>query len=227
MRSSILSLILILTFSSSIGHSQTPPPTPPLPVPILIPSIKGPSTFAEGTLANYSVPGYSNVAYKTYPPVSGSSFLTSDGVFIFTASPGSYYIEAAGADKDNKIFFLDLAVTVTSSADPIGPLAIAIFDPATLTSLPAGQVGIYESQTIASSLYTNGVIWLSYGSLDVIPTKTGSSPLSKTTWGSQALQIGLPALVTSINGAVTAVPLPQTEAAIITYYANLNLKRKN
>jgi hypothetical protein len=101
---------------------------------------------------------------------------------------------------------------------------MAIFDPTSLTSLPAGQVGIYQSTTLASSLQSNGVTWLQYQLGDQIPAKGGSASLSSTTWGQAASQCGLPALVQSNNGVVSAIPLPQTQAQIVQMA--FDIKRK-
>jgi hypothetical protein len=99
---------------------------------------------------------------------------------------------------------------------------IAVFDPAGLTSLPAGQVAIYQSQTIIASLAAQGVIWSQYSIGDVIPGTTSDSvPFGQTTWGSRAASVGLPALVTVAHGVASAVVLPANEATIVGMAAQL------
>jgi hypothetical protein len=104
-------------------------------------------------------------------------------------------------------------------------MAITIFDPSTLTALPAGQAAIYQSDTISTSLAAQGVTYLQYAITDQIPAKGGSSPISVTTWGAKALQAGLPALVTSVNGVVRAVPLPANEASVLQMAFDLQRKK--
>lgn len=218
MKTFFLSLAIFFLMAAGIGHSQ--PPTPP-PVPTPAPSpvqlvISGPKTFPEHTLAQYTVPGANGVGWLVLPVGSGSTvIISSSNTLVFTAPPGSYQILAATSQNGN-IIFLTLAVTVTPDSSTNKPLAIAVFDPSTLTSLPAGQAAIYTSTTISSSLSAQGVTWLQYSVGDVVPTLKGGSPFISTRWGTLAQSAGLPALVLSNNGTVSAGPLPQTEAAIIT-----------
>ncbi len=138
----------------------------------------------------------------------------SGQTIVFAGPPGSYDVIAFVVDSGQPLI-LEASVTITP-AEQAKPLMIAIWDPSTLTSLSAGQVAIYQSTTIAATLSASGgTTWLSYSISDVIPTKGGSSPMSQTTYGSRALAIGLPALVTVSNGVTNAIPLPQTEAEIV------------
>lgn len=236
MKSSMLSLILILLFSGSIGHSQTPPAPPlnpqpvhqdsPVPAPTPALSISGPTSFPEGTLAQYSIAGVANTAFQVFPIGSGSSYLTNDGIFIFTAPAGTYNIFAATTNSANKIVFLAVVITVTPSSNSNIPMAMAIFDSTQLTSLPSGQVAIYTSQTVGSSLGSKNVTYLKNDSTDWIMSTSGSSPIMSTKWGQAANSVGLPALVFINSGNITPFPLPADEASLITAVSSLLKKNR-
>ena len=192
-----------LLFVSSVGFSQNPPSAP-----VAI-SIQGQLAVPEDTPADLTVVGTTGaVAWVILPQVNA---ITYGQRCQFLAPPGKYSVIAVAISGGQPIT-AQVSVTLGNSAKPLG---IAIFDPQTLTSLPVGQVAIYQSPTIAASLASAGVTWLVYQSGDVVPAKGGSIPLNSTTWGKAAAQVGLPALVMCGNGVTTAFPLPATEQAII------------
>jgi hypothetical protein len=193
----------------SPGFAQAPAPTP-MPVSAL--TISGETTVAENHFVQLTLSGgTAKCAWLTIP--TASQFVAGQ-TLLFTGPPGTYQIICA-ANQGDQPLFLQAQVTITPSATPSGPLAIAIFDPSTLTTLPAGQASIYQSTTIGPSLAAMGVTWLQYSSTDVIPTKNGSSPITQTKWGQAAIQCGFSALVTSVGGTINAIPLPANEAAVI------------
>jgi hypothetical protein len=213
MRGIILCTALLL--ASSPGYAQAP--SPPVPPPSAPTSLVGATTVPENGLVQLTVsPSPTSVAWLVMPDVS--QFATGS-TLVFAGPAGSYTVVALAIVAAQPVI-LKTTVTITS-ASQAQPLAIAIFDPSTLTSLPAGQVAIYQSTTIGPALAQNGVVWLQYQIGDVIPSKGGSTPLSSTTWGTAALQAGLPSLVTSTNGVVSAIPLPATQAALIQQLGNL------
>jgi hypothetical protein len=128
MKSSIISFILIVFLVATPGHSEMQTPIPPNPIapptpapspPVL--SISGPTAFPEHTLAQYTVPNATGVGWMVFPIGNGSTYQTDNGVFIFTAPPGSYQLFAATTQNGNTIF-LTLAVTVTPAAIASQPL---------------------------------------------------------------------------------------------------------
>jgi hypothetical protein len=208
-------LCLALFVGSSPVSAQAP--TPPNPPPSAPTSLVGATTVPENGLVQLTVsPSPTSVAWLVMPDVSQYA---TGSTLVFAAAPGSYTVVAL-AIVAGQPAILKTSVTITSGSQPT-PLAIAIFDPTSLTSLPSGQIAIYQSTTIAQALQSQGITWLQYQIGDTIPTRPGSTPLGSTKWGSAALQAGLPALVTSTGGVVSAVPLPQTQAALIQQLGNL------
>ena len=203
----LLCLILIAT----PAYAQAPAPTPsPAPVPASSLSISGPTTIKVGNQAVLTLNGTTgNVLWLITPFAS----VYQDGQkAVITGAQGSYQINAITTDLQQTPWTLTI--------EPLErPLAIAVFDPSALTSLPAGQVAIYQSSTIAGSLAAQGVTWLQYSITDVIPSKTGSTPFGGSTWGRAALAAGLPALVSSVNGVVSAVPLPADVPTVVGTFA--------
>jgi hypothetical protein len=201
-----------------------PVPVPPLPTPVPVPvvplSISGPSSFLEGTLAQYTINNpvaLQQAAWIVLPVGSGSQYQSPDGTFVFTAPAGQYQLIAA-TSLNNKISFLTLSITVTSVASK--HIAISIFDSTQLTSLPAGQIAVYQSNTISKSLLDHGITYFQYDTHDVIPTINGSSPIVATVWGSHAKAVGLPALVLVNNGKTVGVPLPADEIGVFISAVN-------
>jgi hypothetical protein len=142
----------------------------------------------------------------------GLSITSLGATAVVTGRQGTYPVTAVAVTSTGLA-----KASITLTINPIErPKMIAVFDPSTLTSLPAGQVAIYQSTTIAASLAAQGVVWGQYSIGDVVPSKNSdSAPFASTTWGAAAVKIGLPALVKSSSGVVSAVPLPPTEAAIV------------
>jgi hypothetical protein len=212
-----------------LAIAQPVPPAPPVIPPSML-VISGPSIVVEHNLARYYIDGAPNAGWFVYPPGSGSTYEPGDGSLIFTAAPNPggvpaiYQLTAAVGSIGGKTTFLTKAVTVNpdpGKTPPVPPvvnkkLAIAIFDPTTLTSLSQGHVAIYQSPTIASRLASANVTWLQYDADDVIPTKGGSHPILNTSWGSAAKSVGLPALVKVNGSAISAVPLPASEADLLS-----------
>jgi len=148
----------------------------------------------------------------------GLSITSFGNAAVCTGKPGAYQLTVVGTTPSG------LAKATSSLViNPLEkPRMIAVFDPTALTSLPAGQVAIYQSTTIIASLAAQGVIWSQYSIGDVIPGTTSDSvPFSQTTWGSKAQGVGLPALVTCSSGVISAVVLPANEATIVGMAAQL------
>jgi hypothetical protein len=145
----------------------------------------------------------------------------TDGLTIVFTGTGCYSVDAICLTTGQ---LLKASTQVQFTGDVL-PMAIAIFDPMSLTGLPAGQAAIYQSQTIGPALQAQGIQWLQYHSTDVLPTHGGSSAsILATKWGTQAMMAGLPALVTSSNGTVNAIPLPANEGMVITNLGRLKRK---
>jgi hypothetical protein len=207
--------LLLLSFAGSLGSAQTPPPVPPAPPIPPTPTslaISGPSSVAVYELAKFTVTGgtVTSVAWDVTPPASTDVVGQQLDV---TGKPQDYVVTAFVASNGQLSI---LKANFTIEAPKI--LAIAIFDPSTLTSLPAGQAAIYQSSTLADSLRLQGVTYLQYQMGDTVQNKGGSIPLSQTTWGQQAVAAGLPALVTQVGGTISAVPLPASQAEILQQY---------
>ena len=100
--------------------------------------------------------------------------------------------------------------------------ALAIFDPT--QTMTTAQAAIFNSTTIEASL--NPINWHVYYTTDVVPTSSGTGPISSTIWGTAATNIGLPSLVTidSTGSVLNVVPLPATEAAIVQLEQSLGRK---
>lgn len=201
-------LCLVATLAGlSPGYAQAPLSLPPNPPPL---AISGPTSITEFTQATLSVTGSTGTPLWLDTP--GLSITSLGQTAVVTGKPGTYVITAVGSTAAGLA-----KATVSLTINPTEkPRMIAVFDPAGLTSLPAGQVAIYQSTTIAASLAAQGIVWSQYSIGDVIPGENNdSTPFTQTTWGSKASGVGLPALVTFSSGVTSAAPLPFTEAAIV------------
>jgi hypothetical protein len=194
----------------SPGYAQAPPSPTPAPAQPSGLSITGPTSISEFTQATLTVQG--STGTPLWLETTGLSIVSSGSQAIVTGRPGQYLLTVIG-NTPNGLAKATWSLTINPTEKP---RFIAVFDPASLTSLPAGQVAIYQSTTIAASLAAQGVIWSQYSIGDVIPSASSDSmPFSQTTWGSKALGVGLPALVTCSQGVISAVPLPANEATIV------------
>lgn len=200
-----ISIAVLLCGSPAFSQTPSPSPTPTL-------SISGATQIATNGQAVLTLTGPATSVIWLVSPQPPTPLYQRGMDCVFTGS-GSYAVTAVALTAGQ---LSQTSTQVVFGGSPT-PLAIAIFDPSTLTSLPAGQIAIYQSSTIAPSLASQGVTWLQYHSTDVIPAAGGTSvPIMQTKWGTAALQVGLPAYVTSNNGVVSAIPLPQSQAAIVS-----------
>jgi hypothetical protein len=230
-RRTILCGLLSTVFASGYVRGQTPvptptptpaplPPAPPTPTPTPVPtpaplslSITGQTSVPAGGQAILTLSGATSPASVVWEIWPRPTSQYTDGLTIVFTGTGCYQVDAICLTMGQ---LLKVPTAVNFTHDTL-PMAIAIFDPMTLTSLPAGQASIYQSATIGPALQSQGIQWLQYHSTDVLPTHGGTSAsILATKWGSQAMAAGLPALVTSAGGIVNAVPLPANEGMILT-----------
>lgn len=213
-------LICWVLLACSNGYAQAPAPSPPIPAPAPSPtptlSISGPTSIPEHSLATLTVMGGSvtSVAWLVMPD---TSTYQSGQTLTITGPPGNYTVVAFAVSGGAPAIF-KATLTITPSIAQSNQLAIAIFDPSTLTSLSSGQAAIYQSATIGPALANSGVVWAQYQIGDVVLSKQGATPIGQTKWGQAALSAGLPALVNSVGGVISAVPLPADEATIVASY---------
>jgi hypothetical protein len=152
----------------------TPAPAVPAPAPVAAaPAISGPTTIQEHTLTSFSVPGFSSVSWVTIPAISTDPAEPDGHKLDVTAAPGSYTILAAviyngqpvilqqiltvqGAPQPSTTPTPQSPTTATPPVKTPGVWVVGIFDPATLTQIPAAQLAIHDSRTIHKSIEALG-----------------------------------------------------------------------
>ncbi len=159
----------------------------------------------------------------------------------FTAAPGSYKVLTFAVVSGSPVLFKTpvqfLPDPQPGPAPPPGPgplpppppnptpvptgnvWAIAIFDMSQDISLPAGQLEIKGSPTIAAEVKALGAIWRRYDIGEKLPKGSGTILVPDTNWGREAAKVGWPALVFTDSTGVVIYPaqkLPIDKASTLS-----------
>lgn len=174
----LLSFAFVLAISCTGAQPAPAPPTPPAPAPIPALAITGKTTVPEQTLCVLTLTGgTASCAWLVMPDTSEWS---SGQTLIFCGPPGSYSVICLAVSGGQPVILKVTAVILGSApvpppgptppppgptpppvppAPPANPpyMAIMIVDTTSQQALPAGQLAIWVSQTVAKTLLAKGV----------------------------------------------------------------------
>lgn len=227
----LLSFAFVLQLVCAGAQPAPVPPAPPVPAPAL--AITGKTTVSvyEEVILNLTG-GKAPCAWLVMPDVSEWS---SGQTLVFTGAPGTYSVICLAVSNGQPVI-LKVVATIGTPAPvpppgpappPPGPtpppvppanppwMAIMIVDTTSQSGLPAGQLAIWVSQTIARTLLAKGVY---FKRLDV-----NNPSISTAAWKQALAGKPIPALVVLDKSAriLSSGPLPREEIDVIDMVTTL------
>lgn len=167
----------------------------------------------------------------TYNSVTNLSNTTSSYHVAFSGNPGTYTVVAIVSNA-GILSKQTSSVLLTNSTPPVVPPPInppPVVPPPINPPVPvntAWMIGVFpdkssllfSSSTITPALKALNIDWASYSITDSVNTSTTPTVITNTKWGSEALKIGLPALLfVDANGVtISGIPMPNSESGILS-----------
>lgn len=223
--------ILLLSFAFVLqlvcaGAQPAPPAPAPAPVPMPALAITGKLTVNEHQECILTLTGgTASCAWLIMPEASEYS---AGQTLVFTGAPGSYSVICLAVSNGQPVI-LKVTAIILGSAPPPGPppppgptpppvppappanppwMALMIVDTTSQQALPAGQLAIWVSQTVAKTLLAKGVY---FKRLDI-----NNPSIATAAWKQALTGAVLPVLVViDKSGTILSKgPLPRDEIGV-------------